>query len=211
MSVIFALWWQAILDLQRRHVIADHFRDLATLIHTTRARSRGGLTSAHSDDQLLAQFAERQGLDRVADRLATDVGISEIGYVHAAQLAGNLLGRQTLTQHVDHQLEALTARQQLALGLAGLAPELHLLLGAVGRVAATGLSIAPQLPADGRGGSFDQAGDSAHTEVLSVTDLNGGALCDAEFGIGHRGSTLPVWSGVALSFCGRLLLSFVDR
>ena len=48
--------------------------------------------------QLLTQLADRQGIDRVIDRLTTDVGISEVGYGHAAQLAGNLLGRQTLTQ-----------------------------------------------------------------------------------------------------------------
>jgi len=33
--------------------------------------------------------------------------------------------------------------------------------------------------------------------------LNGDAFFDAEFVIGHGGSTLPEWSGVALSFCGR--------
>src|SRR5690554_1333982 len=36
-----------------------------------------------------------------------------------------------------------------------------------------------------------------------MTDLNGGAFFNAEFGIGHRGNTVPERSGVALSFCGR--------
>ncbi|MBK3479567.1 hypothetical protein JJD66_26140 [Pseudomonas sp. MF6751] len=36
-----------------------------------------------------------------------------------------------------------------------------------------------------------------------MTELNDGALFDAEFGIGHRGSTVPERSGVALSFRGR--------
>ncbi|MFP7832389.1 hypothetical protein, partial [Pseudomonas aeruginosa] len=36
-----------------------------------------------------------------------------------------------------------------------------------------------------------------------TTDLNGGALFNAEFGIRHRGSTVPERSGVALSFCRR--------
>ncbi|WP_262378838.1 hypothetical protein, partial [Pseudomonas sp. WS 5407] len=40
-------------------------------------------------------------------------------------------------------------------------------------------------------------------EALSLTELNDGALFDAEFGIGHRGSTVPERSGVALSFRGR--------
>jgi hypothetical protein len=38
---------------------------------------------------------------------------------------------------------------------------------------------------------------------LGMTDLNGGALFNAEFGIRHRGSTVPERSGVALSFCRR--------
>jgi hypothetical protein len=38
---------------------------------------------------------------------------------------------------------------------------------------------------------------------LGMTDLNGGALFNAEFGIRHGGSTVPERSGVALSFCRR--------
>ncbi|WP_238329791.1 ATP-dependent nuclease [Pseudomonas aeruginosa] len=38
---------------------------------------------------------------------------------------------------------------------------------------------------------------------MGTTDLNGGALFNAEFGIRHRGSTVPERSGVALSFCRR--------
>ncbi|RQG24508.1 hypothetical protein IPC228_23405 [Pseudomonas aeruginosa] len=40
---------------------------------------------------------------------------------------------------------------------------------------------------------------------MGTTDLNGGALFNAEFGIRHRGSTVPERSGVALSFCRRPL------
>src|SRR5690606_38170672 len=59
------------------------------------------------------------------------------------------------------------------------------------------------LTADGRGRAVDQAGDPAQAEALGMTDLNGGAFFNAEFGIGHRGNTVPERSGVALSFCGR--------
>ena len=182
---------------------ADHLGDLAAPIHAARARSARGLALAQADDQLLTQLADRQGIDRVIDRLATDVGISEIGYVHTAQLAGNLLGRQTLTQHVGHQFEALATRQQLSHRSTNLAAGLHLLLGHAGRVAAAGLSIAAQLPADGRRRSGDQAGNPAQAQALGMTDLNGGAFFNAEFGIRHRGSTVPERSGVALSFRGR--------
>ena len=86
---------------------ADHLRDLAAPIHAARARSACRLDLARADDQLRTQLAVRQGIDCAVDRLATDVGISETGNVYAAQLAGNLLGRQTLTQHVGHQLEGV--------------------------------------------------------------------------------------------------------
>ncbi|WP_234452331.1 hypothetical protein, partial [Pseudomonas sp. MF6751] len=46
-------------------------------------------------------------------------------------------------------------------------------------------------------------------EALSLTELNDGALFDAEFGIGHRGSTVPERSGVALSFRGRRAISIL--
>jgi nucleoid-associated protein len=39
--------------------------------------------------------------------------------------------------------------------------------------------------------------------------LNGGALFNAEFGIRHRGSTVPERSGVALSFCRRPFYDFI--
>ncbi|MGF6487896.1 hypothetical protein ABH904_001669 [Pseudomonas frederiksbergensis] len=129
---------------------ADHPGNLAAPIHAARTRSARRLALAQADDQLLTQLADRQGIDRVIDRLATDVGISVAGNVHAAQLAGNLLGRQTLTQHMGHQLEALATRQQLSHRSTNLAAGVHLLLGYAGRVATAGISIVAQLPADGR-------------------------------------------------------------
>lgn len=194
---------QAVFDLRRAHMDADHIGNLAAPIHTPRARSARCLALAQTDDQFLAQLTDRQGIDRVIDRLATDVGITQAGYVHVAQLAGNLLGRQTLSQHMNHQVEALSSGQQLARRPTDLATSLHPLLGHAGRVLTTGITVAAQLTADGRGGSVDQAGNPAQAEALGVTNLNGGALFDAEFGIGHRGNTVPERSGVALSFCGR--------
>lgn len=55
-------------------------------------------------------------LDRGVDRLATDVGFFEAGYVHAAQLAGNLLGRQTLAQHMATNSKRLMPGSSLRLG-----------------------------------------------------------------------------------------------
>ena len=198
---------QAVFNLRRTHVNANHLRDLATSIDAARARPSRRLALAQADNQLLAQLADRQGIDRVIDRLATDVGISEAGYVHVAQLAGNLFGRQTFTQHMGHQLEAFTARQQLSHRSTNLTAGLHQLLGHAGRVAATGVSIAPPLPADGRRGTVDQASNPAQAEALGMTDLNDCALFNAEFGIRHRGNTVPERSGVALSFRGRRLIA----
>jgi hypothetical protein len=52
---------------------------------------------------------------------------------------------------------------------------------------------------------MDQTSNPAQAEALGVADLDGGALFNAEFGIRHRGSTVPERSGVALSFRGRLV------
>ncbi len=117
-------------------------------------------------------------------------------------LAGNLIGRQTLTQQMGHQLEALATQQQLSHRSTNLAAGLHLLPGRTGRVTTAGISIAAQLPADGRRGSGDQAGNPTQAETLGMTDLND-ALFNAEFGVRHRGSTVPERPGAALNFCRR--------
>jgi len=177
---------QSVFNFRRAQVNADHLWNLPAPIHTAKAWSTCRLALAQTKDQLLAQLTDGQGIDRVVDRLATDVGISKTGYVHTAQLAGNLLGRQTLAQHMDHQFKALTTWQQLSHGPTSLAADLHPLLSHAGRVAASCISIAAHLSADRRRGSVDQAGNPAQAEALGMTNLNGGTLCNAEFGIRHR-------------------------
>lgn len=54
-----------------------------------------------------------------------------------------------------------------------------------------------QLSTDGRWRSVNQASDAAKTLALGLTELNGGALFNAEFFIKHRGSTVPDGSDVA--------------
>src|SRR5690606_30022171 len=99
--------------------------------------------------------------------------------------------------------EAFGAGHQLARRPTRLATGLHSPLRRPGRVVPAGVTVATHLTADGRGRAVDQAGDPAQAEALGMTDLNGGAFFNAEFGIGHRGNTVPERSGVALSFCGR--------
>ena len=177
---------QSVFNFRRAQVNTDHLWNLPAPIHTAKAWSTCRLALAQTKDQLLAQLTDGQGIDRVVDRLATDVGISKTGYVHTAQLAGNLLGRQTLAQHMDHQFKALTTWQQLSHGPTSLAADLHPLLSHAGRVAASCISIAAHLSADRRRGSVDQAGNPAQAEALGMTNLNGGTLFNAEFGIRHR-------------------------
>ncbi|SEG72096.1 hypothetical protein SAMN05216586_1181, partial [Halopseudomonas aestusnigri] len=88
--------------------------------------------------------------------------------------------------HMDHQFKALTTWQQLSHGPTSLAADLHPLLSHAGRVAASCISIAAHLSADRRRGSVDQAGNPAQAEALGMTNLNGGTLFNAEFGIRHR-------------------------
>jgi hypothetical protein len=87
---------------------------------------------------------------------------------------------------MDHQFKALTPWQQLSHGPTSLAAGLHPLLSHTGRVAASCISIAAHLSADRRRGSVDQAGNPAQAEALGMTNLNGGTLFNAEFGIRHR-------------------------
>src|SRR5690606_889982 len=106
----------AILDLRWAHVDADHVGDLTTSIYPARARTAGGFALPQADDQLLAQLADRQGVDRVVDRFAADVGVFEVWKFHGAELAGNLLGRKAFSQQMDDQLEQLVAGNQLLPG-----------------------------------------------------------------------------------------------
>lgn len=53
---------QSVFDLRRAHVDTGHFGDLAARIYTARARPARRLALAQADNQLLAQFADRQGL-----------------------------------------------------------------------------------------------------------------------------------------------------
>lgn len=61
----------------------------------------------------------------------------------------------------------------------------RLLLGSVGRVTVAGFSITAQLPIDGRWGVSFRWKFDADLSLEYMTDLSGGAFCDAKFGIGQ--------------------------
>ncbi|WP_265534910.1 hypothetical protein, partial [Pseudomonas saponiphila] len=47
-------------------------------------------------------------------------------------------------------------------------------------------------------------------ETLGKAELKGRTFGDTEFVIGHSGSTVPERSGVALSFCGRPVITSIS-
>jgi len=69
-------------------VNTDQVGDLPTAIYASRARSAGCIALAKADD-FLAQLTDRQGIDRVVDRLATDVRVFKIREFHGTELASN--------------------------------------------------------------------------------------------------------------------------
>ena len=176
---------QAVFDLGRAHVDAEHVGDLATSIHPAGARPAGSLALPQTDDQLLAQLADRQGIDRVVDCLAADVGVFEAWGFHGSQLAGNLLGRKALSQQVGDQLEQLVAGHQPFCGSTDHAACMHQALGIVCNVLALSIPVAPDLTADRRGAAVHQPGKPALAEAIAQADLDRDALCGAEFVIGH--------------------------
>lgn len=78
-------------------------------IRSVRAWSASALALAQADDQLLAPLTD-EGIDRGVDHLATDVGVFQAGYVHAAQLAGNLLRETNIHASLGHPFEAFIPR-----------------------------------------------------------------------------------------------------
>ncbi|MNG10929.1 hypothetical protein D3C84_944280 [compost metagenome] len=77
---------------------AHHLRDLVAPINAASARPACALTLAQAPDQLLTQLAHWQGIDRAVDRFAANVSVFKTGDIHAAQLAGNLFGREVFSQ-----------------------------------------------------------------------------------------------------------------
>ena len=89
---------QAVFNLRRTHMNAHHLRDLVAPINTPYARSACALTLAQAPDQLLAQLTHWQGIHRAVDRFAANVSVFKTRDIHAAQLAGNLFGREVFSQ-----------------------------------------------------------------------------------------------------------------
>src|SRR5690554_1312433 len=99
-------------------------------------------------NEFLAQLTHRQGINCVVNRLVTDVGIFKFRK-HTAQVTGNLLRGEAVTEHFLDHLEQLTAWHQFTLGTTSDPASLRVLVGTIGGVVAISITIAPNLPADG--------------------------------------------------------------
>ncbi|PAV66370.1 hypothetical protein WR25_04289 [Diploscapter pachys] len=146
---------QAVFNLRRTHMNAHHLRDLVAPINASCTWPARTLALAQAPDQLLAQLTHRQGIDRAIDRLATNVNVFKTGNIHAAQLAGNLLGREVFSQQHHHQLKQFAAQHQLLLRATDLSTLTHVALGRRCVIDAVGARVAPQFTTSWRG--FGQA------------------------------------------------------
>lgn len=164
--------------------------DLTTSIHPARARPAGGFALPQAEDQLLAQLADRQRIDRVVDYLAADVGVFEVRELHVAELVGNLLGRKAFSQQMDGQFEQFIAEYQLSSRPAGQAALTHCSLGMLGEVQALGTAVTTDLATDRRGAAVEHSDNGALAHAAQQTDLDVRAFFDAEFVVGH-GNTVP--------------------
>lgn len=98
---------QAVFNLGRTHMDADHLGDLPSAVGATRTRHALAVVVAQAGDQLLClsacgTHADRRrnsprawGIDDGVDGLVRDAQIRLIG-MHPAQRASNLLGRACL-------------------------------------------------------------------------------------------------------------------
>jgi len=194
-------WHQPVFDLWQTHINADHLRDLATTIHTAKARSARRIVLAQTDDdQLLAQFTEWQGIDGVIDRLAIDICLSSC----CATLRQS--ARET-NAHGAYEPPARSARYPETAFASVDKPggEHGSAAGHAHGVATTGISIAAQLSDDGRGAAIQHAGDSSLAQAPKLTQLGGDAFFNTAFLVRHA-STAPHGQGVTLSFCRRPVL-----
>src|SRR5690606_15889431 len=195
-------WYHAILNLRRTHVDANHVGYLAAPIHTTRTWTTAALTLPQANDQFLAQFTDRQSIDCVVDRFPADVGVNKAWCIHVPHSAGNLLRRKALSKQVGYPLNQRVPRHPLFPRSAGQPAFSHGLLGIRCTVGSVGITVTPDLSTHRGRAAVEHLGDSSNAHPPGQANLDVGAFFDTQFKVRH-GDTIPEWSGVALSSCGR--------
>jgi len=95
-----------------------------------------------------------------------------------------------LSKQVNDKIEALAPQHQFSGWTTHFPAFARESLGITGRVGLAGRPISAQLTADRRRAATQKAGYFTLAELLILTDMDGRAFFDGEFGIRHR-STLP--------------------
>ena len=155
----------AILDLGRAHVDADHLGKPPAPVLARRAALARALALAEASDQLPAQLAAGVGVDGGVDRLVRDLHRAVVG-PHAPKCGGDLLRRPTPRQARRDRHPEPAVRVQLGPAPRRRTPCARGLLGWRGGVADARHRVAPQLAADRAGRAPQRAGDGTHAASL---------------------------------------------
>lgn len=108
---------------------------------------------------------------------------------------------------MDDQLEQLVAGHQLLPRPAGHAAFTHRSLGMLGGVLALGAAVTADLATDRRGAAVEHSGNGPLAHAAQQTDLDVGALFNAEFVVRH-GNTVPTGQVLHSVFATALYCAF---
>lgn len=134
---------------------------------------------------------QRHAIQRRAEPLHSR-GRRRIAHLYQHQVAAGALHQGAYRRGVGLALDQVAFPATLA----------HGSLGMLGGVRTLGIAIAADLATDRRGTAVEHSGNRPLAHAAHQTDLDVGALFNAEFVVRH-GNTVPEMSGVALSFCRR--------
>ncbi len=186
---------QAVFNLGRAHMDADHLGNLAAAVGATRARHALAVAVAQTGHQLPSQLPAGMGIDGGVDGLMRDLQLGALG-IHPQQCASNLLGRiLPVQQGSDHAPEDAVP-VQLGRRACGIPARRTALLRRCGRIGPRVLAIAAKLPTDGRGRTPQCSGHGPNTAPLLHQTGHRHALFRLKLSVRRRPlhrNTLQAW------------------